>query len=195
MTPDRDWCGILLAAGKGKRFDALGRRKKLEQILHNGKSVAESSASVLHSILPDTLAVIAPSNDTLAHQLTKSNCAVTVCDQADLGMAHSLIHAIQLRRNAEGWIIALADMPWVQPNTIAKLLFELRQGARIVAPFYDGQRGNPIGFSRHHLNDLLSLEGDKGARDLLLRYPVTEVHVDDIGVLKDVDVMSDLLDS
>jgi molybdenum cofactor cytidylyltransferase len=68
----------------------------------------------------------------------------------------------------------------------------LERGADIAAPVYQGRRGNPVGFSRRHLTQLLGLDGDQGARNLLMRHPVTEVPVDDAGVIRDIDELSDL---
>jgi molybdenum cofactor cytidylyltransferase len=57
---------------------------------------------------------------------------------------------------------------------------------------YRGQRGNPVGFSRDYLPQLLALEGDQGARGILKHAPVTELEVDDSGILQDVDTPADL---
>jgi molybdenum cofactor cytidylyltransferase len=43
-----------------------------------------------------------------------------------------------------------------------------------------------------HRAALLALEGDQGARKLLERARVTEVAVNDPGVLQDIDLASDL---
>jgi molybdenum cofactor cytidylyltransferase len=93
---------------------------------------------------------------------------------------------------ADGWIIALGDMPYVEADTIAALTAALREGADIVVPIHQGKRGNPVGFSRRHLPALLRLSGDRGARDLLQALPVTNVIVDDAGILRDIDTADDL---
>jgi molybdenum cofactor cytidylyltransferase len=61
-------------------------------------------------------------------------------------------------------------------------------------PVLDGRRGNPVGFGRVHLDALLALRGDRGARGLLQTCPVTEVAVRDAGILRDVDAPEDLQD-
>ncbi|MNY74038.1 MobA-like NTP transferase domain protein [compost metagenome] len=62
----------------------------------------------------------------------------------------------------------------------------------IAAPMYRGRRGNPVGFSRHYLPQLLALEGDQGARGILKHSAVTELEVDDSGILQDIDTPADL---
>ena len=49
-----------------------------------------------------------------------------------------------------------------------------------------------MGFSAELFSELLSLNGDEGARRLLARYPTVAVEVDDPGVLMDIDTVADL---
>ncbi|CAN7698712.1 nucleotidyltransferase family protein [Pseudoduganella sp. LjRoot289] len=191
--------GILLAAGRGRRFDPSGRRNKLLQTLGAeddsggpGSAVVVLSARHLLAALPRVVAVVRPGAEAVAAQLLALGCELTTCPLADTGMAASLAHAIGRAREADGWVVALGDMPHVQPSTIQSLKTALEQGAGIAAPMYRGQRGNPVGFSRRYLPQLLALEGDQGARGILKHSPVTELDVDDIGILQDVDTQADL---
>lgn len=184
--------GILLAAGSGTRFDPTGKRNKLLQALPDGKPVALQTAEVMCAALPEVIAVLRPCSDSLAEQLVAAGCDITVCAEAASGMGVSLAHAIVHAAHADGWIIALADMPHIQIATVKRLAAALAAGAQIVAPFYEGRRGNPVGFSRMHLPALLALSGDAGARALLAAHPVTAIEVDDPGVLRDIDTPQDL---
>jgi molybdenum cofactor cytidylyltransferase len=117
---------------------------------------------------------------------------VRVCADADTGMAASLTHAIDYTKGAPGWLVALGDMPHVQPATIARLAQAIEQGADIAVPVYRGARGNPVAFSDFHLPLLLALDGDQGARNILKSHAVREVDVDDAGILRDIDTPEDL---
>jgi molybdenum cofactor cytidylyltransferase len=185
--------GILLAAGKGVRFDPDGAQNKLMQVLPGGDRVAVAAARALLSALPQVLVVVRPGADELAAALREVGCTVVTCPDAELGMGVSLAFALSQVANAAGWIIALADMPYVDPKTIAVLSTALLQGAEIAVPLHQGQRGNPVGFSRKHLAQLLTLGGDQGARALLKAHPVIEVDVDDAGILRDIDIAQDLI--
>jgi molybdenum cofactor cytidylyltransferase len=109
-------------------------------------------------------------------------------------MAASLTHAIRhsLVLRPQAWLVALGDMPYVDPATLRRLADTLAAGAGIAAPVMDGRRGNPVGFGAVHLDALLGLSGDTGARRLLQAFPVTEVPVDDPGIFRDIDVPTDL---
>jgi molybdenum cofactor cytidylyltransferase len=184
--------GILLAAGKGARFDPEGRRNKLLQGIEGGRTVAASAATALSSTLEQVVAVVRSDSDALAAELRDCGCTLLVCAEAESGMAASIVSGLRHTSDAAGWVIALADMPYVEGGTIAALAAALEEGADIAVPIYQGKRGNPVGFSRRHLPPLLRLEGDRGARDLLQTCPVTAVIVDDPGVLRDIDTAKDL---
>ena len=184
--------GILLAAGRGRRFDPTGVQNKLLQRCSDGEAVALRAARQLVQVLPKTLVVVHADAHDLRALLEENGFITTACPSADNGMGHSLAHAIGLSENPCGWIIALADMPQVRASTIAVLDAAIGNGADIAVPTHHGVRGNPVGFSRYHRDALLQLHGDRGARNLLTRFPVIEVAVDDPGIFFDIDTPLDL---
>lgn len=184
---------ILLAAGRGRRFDPEGIRNKLMACLPGGEPVVAASARALLAVLPDVIAVVPPDDGGVADLLRALGCRVTICPEADSGMAASLVHGLRASLPAaDAWVVALGDMPHVRPATIAMLCEALGRGADIAVPIYDGQRGNPVAFSARHLPALLALQGDQGARGIVRAHPVCEVDADDKGVLQDIDRLSDL---
>jgi molybdenum cofactor cytidylyltransferase len=189
MTP----VGILLAAGRGRRFDPTGTRNKLLQPLAGGEPVVVASARALLAVLPKVIAVVVPDGGGVADALRALGCEVTVCADADEGMAHSLVHALRHSLPEAGaWLIALGDMPRVREPTIRALADAVAGGAVIAAPVCGGRRGNPVAFGAACLPELLALSGDEGARQLLKRHRVVEVAVDDPGIFQDIDQQSDL---
>ncbi len=187
--------GILLAAGRGRRFDPLGQRNKLLQILPGaGEPVVVAAARKLLAVLDTVIAVVPPDDGGVGTLLSSLGCEVTVCPDADTGMAASLVHAIRhsLPHDPAAWLVALGDMPHVAPATLRLLADALACGAEIAAPVLAGRRGNPVGFGRVHLDTLLALSGDQGARRLLQSCPVTELQVEDPGIFQDIDTPADL---
>jgi molybdenum cofactor cytidylyltransferase len=184
--------GILLAGGRGTRFDPSGRRDKLRQALPGGEAVAVAAARNMLAVLPTVIAVVRHDNQELALALRQAGCTVSPCNDSGQGMAASLVHGLKQAKDAAGWIIALADMPYVAGTTISALRDALADGAGIAAPVWNGKRGNPVGFGRRHLDALLQLRGDEGARSLLKSCPVAEVPVNDSGIRRDIDTPDDL---
>lgn len=185
--------GILLAGGRGTRFDPSGSRDKLRQVLPEGEAVAVATARNMLAALPTVIAVVRHDNQELARALQQAGCMVSPCNDSGQGMAASLVHGLKQAKNAAGWIIALADMPYVTDSTITALRDALAGGADIAAPVWNGKRGNPVGFGRRHLDALLQLRGDEGARTLLKAFPMVEVPVNDPGIRRDIDTPDDLL--
>jgi molybdenum cofactor cytidylyltransferase len=100
--------------------------------------------------------------------------------------------------DAEGAIVCLGDMPQVDAGLIDRLIaaFDPDRGALVVVPTFQGQRGNPVLWSRRFFPDLMSIEGDIGARNLIGRYgeAVLEVPLEGKSALVDVDTPEALTD-
>ena len=184
--------GILLAAGRGRRFDPAGVQNKLLQCLPSGEPVALHAARQLARNRRDILVVVHAGAHRLRHLFDANGFVTTVCENADEGMGYSLAHGVRESGNANGWIIALADMPQVQAATIVALDAAIREGADIAVPIHQHVRGNPVPFSRTYRDALLELQGDRGERHLLLSADVTEIAVDDAGIFFDIDWPHDL---
>lgn len=182
--------GILLAAGSASRFGA----HKLLHPLSDGRAVAVAAASSLLQALPVSIAVVRPDDQRLSDVLSRLGMQVIENPRANEGMGTSLATAINAAIEADGWLIALADMPWIQPATITALVDRLNHGASMVAPLHQGRRGHPVGFSARWKQSLQSLSSDAGARALITKQPdaLELVTTDDAGVLKDIDCRQDL---
>ena len=91
----------------------------------------------------------------------------------------------------DGALICLADMPQVDRILIDRLIenFEPDKGQLIVLPTIEGKRGNPVLWSRRFFPDLMTLQGDVGARHLIGRFAeaVCEVPFGGRAALTDVD--------
>lgn len=187
--------GLLLAAGFSRRF---GDANKLLQPLPNGQMVAYASAQKLIQALPNSIAVIRQGNDTLAKALTALGYCLIECDEHDLEMADSLSKAMRYllqHCKPDDVLIALADMPFIQVETIQSIAKTLQQQGGIVVPTYLGQRGHPVGFSASFCEELTTLKGDQGARSVIQQHSqaVHFIATEDAGILRDIDTPKDLL--
>ena len=183
--------GILLAAGRGQRFGG----DKLEFILADGMPLAVAAANSLRPACDRLIAVLRPSASRLAELLGAAGCETLVCNQAGGGMGHGLAAAVRATPEASGWVVALADMPFIATSSHQLISAALRRGASLAATEFDGQRGHPVGFSSRWFAELSALTGDQGAKSILSAHgaQLTLCPVDDPGVLKDIDRRSDLV--
>ena len=182
--------GILLAAGSGSRFGG----GKLLHPMSDGTPIGVASLRNLKKALPDVIAVVRSGDNQLRDLLEHEGVAVHVCEDANLGMARSFTCGIEASRDAEGWVIALGDMPFLQPQTIAAVVAKVAQTGRIAIAAYRGERGHPVGFGRRYRDELLKLQGDEGARPVIGRHPqdLDVIECDDRGILRDIDTPADL---
>ena len=191
--------GVLLAAGRGTRFDPSGSRLKLLEAAtrgsHSGAPLAVAAARALLVALDEVFAVVAPPGEgsqlELHTLLRGEGCTLVVNPRAAEGQGTSIACGVGATSSADGWVIALADMPALQPDTVRRVVEALHAGAATVAPTYHGRRGHPVGFAAPLLPELLALAGDTGARSVLMRHPPQLIEVDDPGVLYDVDTPED----
>src|SRR5690625_2020963 len=218
IRPPIVW-GILLAAGQGRRFaQARPGQDKLLQPLSNGLSVLQTSARALAQHCAFTLVITLPDQhqrhaQVLSIMQQQNTVKLFSSTAGQAGMGSSLAaaaqalkqHAAQVQHTPAGLLVALADMPGIQPSSyqavIQALLLapetiepEMKKRPFIAAPTYAQQRGHPVGFSWALSKELAQLKGDQGARDLLKRYGCQSVPVQDPAVLKDIDHPEQLQD-
>lgn len=181
---------ILLAAGAGRRFGG----DKLLHPLEDGVAIAAHAARNLLAVTPEVIAVVRWGDFPLYDMLEQEGCHVTMFQGASRGMGASLAHGIAQARGADGWVVALADMPRIAPATIRAIAAALEEGAQIAAPTCKGERGHPVGFGASLRDELLALDGDQGARSVLERHcdAVKLVECNDPGILLDIDRKSDI---
>ncbi len=181
---------ILLAAGSGTRFGG----DKLLHSMPDGVAIGAHAARNLIAAGLAVVAVVKQGDFPLADMLEQEGCFVTMFADAARGMGASLAHGVGACRNADGWVVALADMPSINSATIALIVRELEAGRDLVAPAYKGQRGHPVGFGKRFGAQLMTLDGDAGARDVIAAHQdqLTLIECDDPGVLQDIDRREDL---
>src|SRR5437879_1243682 len=164
--------GILLAAGYSTRF---GSNKLLQALPEGapeaGTPVGLAAAKHLLEALPESIAVVRPRAQKLGKILRDAGCNTVVCKNASEGMGTSLAAGVRASSDADGWVVALADMPFLRPETIRVVTKALQEGAAIAAPSFHGERGHPVGFARRFYEELSSLHGDDGAREFVKEHP------------------------
>lgn len=183
-------CGILLAAGSASRF---GSNKLLHPLL-TGLPIAVTAARNLKAVLPNSIAVVRPGAEELSALLEAEGLRVVVCANADEGMGASLACAAEAAGDAEGYLVALADMPFIRASSMDAVREALAGGAPLAAPYFRSRRGHPVGIAGRFRGELLAARGDEGAKKLLAAHSadLVKIPVGDPGVIRDIDTPADL---
>ena len=178
---------IILAAGFSNRFGAI----KLNAQLASDKTVFEQTLERIKLAIPARVIVTRPE---VAALLSDCGEPVRVFEQAEQGMGATLAFGVNLARDWDGYLICLADMPFVETSSYQQIAEQLNPDS-IVIPAYQSQTGNPVGFGRHFFDQLTELSGDAGARSVIQQNQaaVTRLALDDPGILHDIDTPEDLM--
>lgn len=186
--------GIVLAAGLGRRFDPSGQRLKLLALMGDGKTMVRRVCETALSVLDEVLLVCDVHEQSLRQELSDLPVRFIPAPEAIRGMGVSLKAGVQAVTPQYGYVVLLADMPWLRPSSVAAVAQAVQDGAGIVRPVFNGQPGNPVGFGLEWREQLLALADEQGARDLLQANKGQTLFVPlvDEGILRDVDIPSDL---
>ncbi|WP_214351011.1 nucleotidyltransferase family protein [Pseudomonas congelans] len=184
---------LVLAAGRSRRFAGDKRRA----LLPCGRTLLTASLENAQTAFGKTAVVLRPDDQADALGIA-SNVTIIRSEHAELGMGHSLASAVAavMDSSADAVAIVLADMPWIQPQTLHDLA-GMADRQRIALPMHEGQRGHPVIIGRYFWPALLKLEGDQGAKALIIDNPEAcdVLHCDDPGILRDADTPSALAEA
>lgn len=184
---------IVLAAGQGRRFWAEAGQDKLLADCVGLDGVTRPVIEQVLLSLPERIVqrwvVTLPERHEVIRLARAYGCEVLLLEST--GMGDSLAAAVAASGAAEGWLVVLGDMPFIQSLSIERVVDGVKADG-ISVPVQAGQYGHPVAFGRAFGPGLMALSGDRGARSLLAQAAVHEVVVDDPGVLWDVDVPQSL---
>jgi molybdenum cofactor cytidylyltransferase len=159
---------VLLAAGGSRRF---GAPKQLLRLA--GQALVRRAAlAALESRCERVVVVTGAHAEAVDRALAGLALESVHCAHWESGLAASLragVSAALARDGAASVLVLLADQPAVSTSLLHALLAKHDAGAAIVACEYGGEPGVPALFAAHYARELLALEGDRGAKALLLR--------------------------
>jgi molybdenum cofactor cytidylyltransferase len=186
---NRNVAAIILAAGRSTR---MGGPNKLLAELDGKKLVRIVAEQALASKASEIVVVTGHQAELVEKAL--EGLKVRFARNPDFagGLASSVKAGIAaVPENADGAVICLGDMPLIDAHLIDRLIeaFAPDRGNLIVVPAADGRRGNPVLWSRRFFKELMTLDGDIGARHLIAKHAeaVAEVPVEGKSAFLDID--------
>lgn len=179
---------IILAAGESSR---LGQPK--QNLLFNGKTLLQRAIEAGQESACDNIIVVLGAN---FNQITSPSEITTLYNQDwKNGMASSIARGMLEITNdlsVDKVIIMLCDQPFVSASLLNSLIDKQSQtGKSIAACTYGNTIGVPALFDRQLFAELLQLQGDEGAKQILKN------HSDNIATIPfeqgdiDIDTPSD----
>lgn len=189
VLPAQNIAGLVLAAGRSSR---MGGSNKLLAEIGGRPLVRIVVEQVLASNARPVIVVTGHQREKVEAALSGLRVRFVYNRDFAEGLGSSLRAGIAaVPAQVDGAIVCLGDMPQVDAAMIDRLAGALDpdKGALIAVPTIDGKRGNPVVWSRRFFNELMAVEGDIGARHLIVRYSeaVVEVPLNGTAALTDVD--------
>jgi molybdenum cofactor cytidylyltransferase len=182
---------IVLAAGGSAR---MGQPK---QLLHIGDRpmVRHVTETVMAVGLAQVVVVTGADAEAVSAALADLPVDIVLNESWAEGMSGSIRAGLgALRSEIQAAMLVLGDQPALTPEALEMLVARYRATrAHIIAPFYQGRRGNPVLFDRVMFSELLAVQGDRGGRLLVERHrdEVERVDLQDPAVIMDIDSPQD----
>ena len=180
---------IVLAAGKSKR---MGRPKQM--LAWQGKTLLRHVLeSLMKSDADEIILVLGHEAEAIRKGLTEFQIKIVINPDYKQGMASSLRQGLlAMNPTSEAFLVLLADQPGIGPEIMNRMIRDFQRAdpkRGIVRPVYQGLRGHPVLIGVKYLQEALQLQGDVGARQILMNHPedIIEIEVDQDVVLKDID--------
>ena len=180
---------IILAAGASRR---MGQPKQLLPVAGQ-PMVRRVTEAVCAADMAQVIVVLGARAQAVASVLQGLPVDLVINHAWQAGLSTSVRAGIGgLHPDIDAVLLVLADQPGLGPDLLRKLVDRYgATGAPIVAPFYQGQRGNPVLFDRALFAELEGVEGDRGGRAVITRHEADLVGVEVDDVLSDIDTPED----
>ena len=170
----------------------MGRPKQLLE--WQGKTLLQHVLeSLINSDADEIILVLGHETDRIRKSLPALQIKIVINPDYKQGMASSLRQGLlAMDPRSEAFLVLLADQPGIGPEIMNNMIREFQQAdpkRGIVRPVYRGLRGHPVLIGAQYRQEALQLQGDVGARQILMNHPedILEIDVDQDVVLKDID--------
>ena len=169
MSSKSQTAGIILAAGASVRF---GQPKQLIEL--RGKYLVEWVLdAALKSRLDLVVLVLGHEYQSILQALgtkvRRPRLEVVINHKYHEGQSSSLkAGLVSVRKTFSSIMYLLADQPMINSKTINLLLDQFHESEKeICVPVFEGQRGNPTIFKGPIYEEIMMIDGDIGARDII----------------------------
>lgn len=186
---------IVLAAGRGARFaeDDPDAPAKMMAPIGGVPMIRRTVESLAAGGVDRSVVVVSGIQATvIARALSGLVVTCVVNPDPARGMFSSIQCGMRAAMDAGVCVLLPGDMPFVQPDTIARLLSAATASGQTVVPSLDGHPGHPVVCSPVLRDRIISADANARLDHLMRGEDVTHIVVTDPGVRRDVDRPGDL---
>lgn len=203
---------VMLAAGNSRRFGANkllyeidgipmyrhvleqldDTKKKIENIYSEYSDIVQLNNLYRNNITAKIICniIVITQYDAIAEAVKTKEIQVLYNPHPEDGISSSVKIGLNASLDADAVLFTVSDQPWLTSETICELIHVfLNTSKGIACVSCQGKMGNPCIFDRKYYNELLSLEGDKGGKKVIMKHlDDTQIYEIEAGrELEDID--------
>jgi len=181
--------GLLMAAGGSKRLQSPKQLLTWQSDYLINYIIKIATASKIHQLK----VILGSQAENIRKVITSQSIGILINPEWESGLSSSIRTGITcLDESVDAALIMLVDQPYISVELLNRMIDSfIETKTEIVAPKVGRQQMTPVLFSKMLFPELLLLSGDKGAKELLKKYPVEWVDWKDRKLLIDIDSMED----
>lgn len=181
---------IILAAGASTR---LGQPKQL--LRHNDVNLIQHAMDeALATAAQKVLVVLGSGAENISENIVKKQAHILNNKNWEEGISSSIrtgvLQSSLLSPSLDAVILVVCDQPYVNAVLLRNIVAQhLETGKPIVASQYKDTLGTPVLFHKHFFPELLKLNGDTGAKKIIMdnkeqvqavRFPLGDIDIDNM---------------
>ena len=110
-----------------------------------------------------------PEISVLTEPVTNKKIIITMNQNPHAGISESIKLGIKKLKSCDAYMFFTGDQPELTIETIKKIMDKAGRD-KIIVPRYNRKNGSPVLFGADFRDELLSLEGDTGGKQIIKRY-------------------------
>ncbi len=197
---------IYMAAGNSRRFGSnklfyeLDGKSMYRHLLERLIEIKDRYNKLKSDSPVIDITVVTRYREILDYCSSIPDCHAVLSPDSEKGISYTIkagIMAVQEQKKTgmqDYYMFAVADQPYLKSQSVIKLIdrvLENKGNMRLAFSLRCGDAvGNPCVFHSSLIQQLLSLEGDKGGRSVAKKYDCVYVNIADERELMDIDTLS-----
>ena len=177
---------IILAAGASSRMGKIKQLLPWKQTTLIGNAIEQALDSKADAVF----VVLGANYQLISKEIKQENITIIYNKNWTLGMGSSIVCAMDFfdkkHKKYDGVLITLVDQPLIDVIYFNMLINKFIDN-NIIASKYKNRVGVPAIFSLKYFNELRQLNGDIGARNLILKHINDVKKIDAFDKIQDID--------
>lgn len=186
---------LILAAGNSSRMAVSKQLLKWKEA-----NLLQHAMTTVNKVNSQNLVVLGANYSKIKSQIEDKNIRVLCNQNWQKGLGNSISFGINYIKeslpNIDNVLIMLADQPLIDADFLNQMIeTHILYPKKIICTLYQNDKlGVPAIFNKIYFEDLLQLNDDKGAKELLKKYSSDVISLNGVKIVRDIDTLDDYED-